>query len=174
MFGGEQHARAGILEPGGDGPAAEAGENRGHYQAQLETAVENGKDLRNHRHGHGDAVAGLKAESGQAVGDTIGVAEQLGESDLAGGSVLRFPDAGQPAGVRSGSGPAIQAIVGDIDAAADEPLGPFGAAGKIEHLAVGMEPLDAHLAHHLMPEALGIFAGEAEERFAVSEIPSAR
>ncbi len=128
-LGGEHHAGARIAEPRGNGGGAEPGKNRHHRETQLAAAVQNGQDGRDHGQRQGHPVARFQAHGGEAVGHPVGVAPQLGESNLPGGAVFGLPDAGHARAAGRGGGPPVQAIVRDIDAAADEPLGPLGAVG---------------------------------------------
>ena len=57
----------------------------------------------------------------------------------------------------------------DIQLAAEEPLRPLRAAADVHHLFVGLEPIDAHGAHELVPESFGLLAGKSQEGFAVVE-----
>ena len=144
---GEQHARARIVQPRGDGARPEAREDGDDRQPQFEAAVQDRQNLRNHGQRQSHAVARFQAHGGQAVGHPIGLAAQLREGHLADGPALGFPNASHPSvdgsGAGRGLGPAVQTVVRDIDSAAHEPLRPLGAVGRIEHLAVRVEPLDA-------------------------------
>ena len=81
-----------------------------------------GEDLRQHGQAERDAVARFEAEGAESVGDLVGLGVDLVEGSGAGGAVLGFPDAGDAVG----GGPAVQAVVGDVEGAAGEPLRPLG------------------------------------------------
>ena len=132
--------------------------------AGLEAAVKNGENLRDH--GHGTGPRGRRRASPMAA-SAIGHAIGFGRNSAKVTVRVAPLSPSQMQATRSGVGPAVQAIVRDIEPAADEPLGPLGAAAGIEHLVVGLEPFDAHFAHDLIPESLGIFTREAQKRLAV-------
>ena len=162
-LGGEEHARARILQACGDRAGAEAREDRHYGEPRLEAPVEDGENLRNYRYTERYAVAGLEAEGAQSVGHAIGLLADFMEGDGARVAVLAFPKAGHAIAIR----PAVEAIVRDVELSAGEPLRPLRTVGRVEYLPVWLKPLDAHLAHQFVPEALGILAGEAQERLAV-------
>ena len=101
----------------------------------------------------------------QRIRDAIGFALQFRERHGAGFAALAFPKAGDA--IRCG--PSIQAVVRDIEFAADEPLRPFGPARSVEHLRIRLKPLDIHFAHDFIPETLGLFPRKAQECLAVVE-----
>ena len=80
------------------------------------------RQLGDHRHVDGDPVALLDAEALEHVGEALHLGEQVGVGDGAGVARLALPverDPVAPAGVDV----AVEAVLGDVERAADEPLG---------------------------------------------------
>ena len=100
-----------------------------------------------------------------AFATRLASALQFRECHGTGFAALAFPKAGDA--IRCG--PSIQAVVGDIQFAADEPLRPFGPARSIEHARIWLKPLDIHFAQDFTPEPLGLFPRKAQECLAVGE-----
>ena len=71
---------------------------------------------------------GFETQRRQAVGHAIGIGAQFGEGHGARFAAFAFPNAGDAIGI----GPAVEAIVRDVEFAADEPLRPFGSAAGVE------------------------------------------
>src|SRR3954447_24947764 len=97
------------------------------------------------------------------MGHAIGLRLDLAESDRACSAALALPNAGHAIAI----GPAVQTVVGDVQASAGEPLSPLRSARGIQDVAIGSEPFDAHFAHHFVPESLRIFAREEQKCLAV-------
>src|SRR5581483_2924654 len=165
MIRREQDTRARVLQPGRDRAGAESRENWNYRRPQLETAVDDREQLRHHGHTKRQPVAFPDTARLQPVSDPVRLSLQFRERQGAPGSILGFPETRDAIG----AGPAIETIVRDVQTPAQEPLRPFRASADVHHLAIGREPLDAHLPHHLGPESLGLFAGKAQKLFAVLE-----
>src|SRR5207244_4141706 len=103
-----------------------------------------------------DPVASRQPERAESIGHPSGFFVDFGECDRTCGAVLAFPEAGDTIAFR----PTVQAIVGDVETSAGEPLCPLHAAAGVQHLLVRLKPLHAHLAHHLVPETLRILPGK--------------
>src|SRR5436190_619147 len=80
----------------------------------------------------GDAVALAHADAPQAGRYAVDLAPQLGVGQLPHRAVLVLADDRHHVGA-VGGGVAIHAVVGQVDVAADEPLGPGGTARGIHH-----------------------------------------
>ena len=134
--------------------------------ARLEAAVEDGENLRDHRHAQRHAVAGFRgpARAGRWPRDWLPRCSSA-KRDRARGAVLAFPDAGHAIRLR----PPVQAIVRDVQPAAGNHCAHSGPRLRVEHLAVWLKPLHAHLAHHFVPEALRHLAREAQKRLAIAK-----
>ena len=104
----------------------------------------------NHGHVDGDAIAGLDAERLQRVGEAAYALVQIGIGEANRRAVFGFPEQRGPRGVL-GEVP-VDAIVGDVELAADEPLG----VGQIpfERALGRLEPVEE--LGLLGPEGLGV------------------
>ena len=105
----------------GDGRGAEAAENHGMDGADASAGEHGDGQLGNHGHIDRDAIAGLHAEGMQHVGKLADAFVQFGESVLDGRAVFGFPH--QRGFVSVFFEVAVEAVVGDVEFAADEPFG---------------------------------------------------
>ena len=120
--GGYDQPGFGVLAPVGDGIGREPAEDHrvGHPDAG---AGQHGhRQLGDHRHVYGRPVALAQAQPQQRVGEPLHVGQQLSVGDGPGVAGLPLPVDGHlvaPARLHV----AVQAVVGDVEGAADEPLG---------------------------------------------------
>src|SRR5699024_851412 len=98
----------------------------------------------------GDAIAGSDPEVGERIGCLRHLGEQLGIGEDAGISRLTFEIDGHAVAV-AGEHMAVEAVVGDVESAADEPLR-RRRVRPIEDLTEVLMPVDEH-AGLLGPEA---------------------
>ena len=104
----------------GEGGGAEAAENHGMYGADARAAEHGDGQLGDHGHVDGDAVTGLDAERLERIGEAADAFVQLRVGELDGGAVLGFPQERGLIGVFFEM--AVEAVVGDVELAADEPF----------------------------------------------------
>src|SRR4029078_4762312 len=70
--------------------------------------------------------------------------------------------------------PAVHAVPGDVEPAADEPGRPFRAAREIDDLVPWPRELDPHVLDRRRPEPLRLLGREAHERGVILEPELAR
>ncbi len=123
------------------------------HRADARAAEHGDRQLGNHRHVDGDAIAGLYAEREERVGETADAFVKFGVGELERGAVFGFPEQRRLVGIFFEM--AIEAVVGDVELAAGEPFGvrriPF------ESVRWRLEPVKQ--LGLLGPECLGIFGG---------------
>jgi hypothetical protein len=158
---GHDQLRAAVLDAVGDGLGAEPAEDDGVDRPDAGAREHGDGGLGHHGQVEDDAVALLDAVALEDVGEAANLAVQLGEGEdafLAGASVgggLAFPDEGGLVGV-GGAEPLVEAVGGDVELAADEPLGEGFL--PLEDLLEG--PLPDQLGLRLArPEAVGLADG---------------
>jgi len=71
-LGGEEQARARILETRRDGARAEAGEDRDYGHSRFETTIQDRQNFGRHRQAQRDAVARFETQCEQAVSHAVG------------------------------------------------------------------------------------------------------
>ena len=121
--GGDDHLGVAVLEPAGQRVGGEPAEHHGVRGAEARAGEHRDHGLGDHRHVDRDPVTGLDAELDQRVGGLAHLVLELGVGDVA-GVVLGLADpvegdlvAGAVLDVP------VDAVVGGVDLAADEPLG---------------------------------------------------
>ena len=117
-----------------------------------------------HAHVDGDAVAFLDAERLEGVGELLHFDVELGVGEAADFAGLAFPDEGGLVGACA-EGVAVDAVVAEVELAADEPFGP----GEIplEDFVPGLEPVE--IAGDVGPEGFGIVDGLLVEGLVLGE-----
>ena len=123
-------------------------------------------DLGDHRQVYPDDVAGADAPGLERVGEALHLRVQVGVGDVALLALLAVPverDAVAPAGLDV----AVEAVVGDVELAADEPLG-VRRIGPVEHLLPRLRPVER--LGLLGPEALVVLLRLAVDRLAVGDV----
>ncbi len=124
--GGDDDLGLAVLEPRGEGVGGEAAEDDRVRCADARAGQHRHDGLGDHRHVDRDPVAGGDAEVGQRVGGLADEVLQLGVGDRAlvlGGVVDRLADEVEGDLVAaSGLDVAVDAVVGGVELAADEPL----------------------------------------------------
>src|SRR5262249_18503770 len=106
----------------GDGIGAEAAENDAVRRADAGAGEHGDREFRNHWHVDGDAIAGTNALSLENVGELAHFAVEVLVAEYTAIARLAFPDNGGFVLARAGE-VAIEAVVADVDLAAQEPAG---------------------------------------------------
>jgi len=162
--GGDQHPGLAVLEPRGDGLGPEAREARRVDRADAHDGERGDGGLGRHRQEDADAVAGADAERLQRVGEPIDLRRQLRIGQRATRAVVALPD-DRGLGAAPGIEVAIEAVVGEVQPAADEPARPRRAARGVEHAAERLREADAEVLDHAAPVPLGVVHRAALQLF---------
>ena len=120
--GGDEHLRLGVVDAVGQRVGREPAEHDRVGGADPGAGQQGHRQLGDHRHVDGDPVALLDAEALQRVGEALHLGQQVGVGDRAGVARLALPverDLVAPARLDV----AVEAVAGDVERAADEPLG---------------------------------------------------
>ena len=131
--GGDDQLGLGVLDPGRQGRRREPREDHGMQHAEARAGQHRDDRLRDHRHVDGDAVAGDQAEVREGVGGLghlgleFGVGQRAAVADR-----LALPQDRHPVAIAC-LDVAVNAVVGDVELAADEPLG-HRCLGPVQHL----------------------------------------
>ena len=144
--GGDQELGFAIGDAVGNGRGAEAAEDYGMHGADAGAGEHGDGQLGDHGHIDGDAIAGLDAERAEHVGELADAFVEFGEGVLDGGAVFGFPHQRGFVGVLFQV--TVEAVVGDVELAADEPFG------------VGRIPFENFFGSFEPVEELGLFAPE--------------
>ena len=141
----------GVVDAVGDGVGGESAEDDGVHGANARAGEQSDGQLGRHAHVDGYAIALLDAERLERVGEFLHFDVQLGVGEAADFAWLALPDERGFVGARA-ERMAIDAVVAEIELAANEPLGP----GKFpfKHLVPRLEPMQ--LAGRLRPEFFGV------------------
>ncbi len=124
--GGDHQLGLGILDAGRQRRRGEPGEDHGVQHAEACAGQHRHDGLGQHRHVDRHPIAGHQAELGQRVGRLGHLREQLGVGDLPAVVLgLALPADRHPVAVARLDVP-VDAVVGDVELAADEPLGDGG------------------------------------------------
>ena len=151
---------AGVGDAIGDGIGGESAEDDGVDGADARAGEQSNSELGRHAHVDGNAIAFLNAEGLEGVGEALNFSVQFGVGEAANLAGFALPDERGLLGALA-EGVAIDAVVAQVELAADKPLGP----GQIplEDLVPGLEPVQ--LSGHAGPECFGIVDGLLVEGF---------
>ena len=150
--GGDDHLGLGVVHPVDDRVGREAAEDHRVRRADAGAGQHRHRQLGDHRHVDGDPVALGHAEARQRVGEPAHLVVEVGVGDRAGVARLALPVVGDlvaPAGLDV----AVEAVVADVERAADEP--PGEGQVPLEHRVEVVEPGE-QLAGLAGPEGLGV------------------
>ena len=157
---GDQRLRVGELHPLAHRLRREAAEDDVVDGADARAGEHRHRHLRDHRQEDPDDVARPDPAVLERVREALDVGQQLGVGDVALLALLPAPvirDAVAPAGLHV----AVEAVVGDVQLPAHEPLGERRVR-PVEHLIPGLEPME--IAGPLGPEALRVRLGRLVDR----------
>ena len=152
---GDQRLGLGELHALLDRLRREAAEDEVVRRADPRAGQHRDDDLGDHRQEDPDHVALLDPAVLQRVGELLDVAVQVGVGDVALLALLAAPVEGDAVAV-AGLDVAVDAVVGDVELAAHEPLGER-RVGPVEHLVPLLGPVER--VGLLGPEGLGILLG---------------
>src|SRR5882762_2026999 len=140
--GVNQHAAAGIGGAQAAGFAAEPAEDDGVHDSEPGAGQHGDRQLRNHGHVDGDAIAGFQpGKIAEHRGNFIHALVELLVGDDSGGFAFRLGDEDQRGFVLVFSEMAVNAVVAGVEFAADEPF-PEGRVARVERLAPGLVPIE--------------------------------
>ena len=125
--GGDEDFGAAVLQAGGDGLGAVAGEDGDEDGAEFAAGEGGGDGFWDHGHVDGDDVAFADAEGTQGVGGAVRHGEEVGVGVGGGGAAVAFPGDGELVGGGAG-GVLIEGGDGVVELAAGVPGGPGDAA----------------------------------------------
>src|SRR5882762_2233738 len=129
--GVNQHAAAGIGGAQAAGFAAEPAEDDGVHDSEPGAGQHGDRQLRNHGHVDGDAIAGFQSgKIAEHRGDFVHALVELLVGDDGGGFTLRLGDEDQRGFVLVFSEMAVNAVVAGVEFAADEPF-PEGRVARV-------------------------------------------
>ncbi len=152
LVGGDDRDRGRIVHAVADRLSAEPAEDDGVGRADAGTRQHRHRQLRDHRHVDAHPVATLDAELAERVGEPADAGEELGVGDRPGVAALTLEvvrDLVAPSRLDM----AVQAVVGDVQLAAEEPLG----EGKVPLEDLVERAVPAHVLFRLLcPEGLGV------------------
>jgi len=152
---GEKHRGLGVPETGSGSIDTETGEDGDGDRAELETAIEDRDDLRNHGHIKGNGVTGPDIDGFEVVCDPVGLTAEFVIREFADRPVLTLPDAGDAvSGRRIERAVAIDRVVGDVQLAAGVPLRELRAVGIVADGVEGLVELDTEVVGEFAPEPL--------------------
>ena len=120
--GGDEHLRVGIVDPVGQRLRREPAEHHGVGGADAGARQHGDRGFGDHRQVDVDPVAALDPEAEQHVGELRRLLEQLGVGDRAGVTRFALPVNGDTV-AEPGFDVPVEAVVRDVQLAADEPLG---------------------------------------------------
>ena len=161
--GGDDELGADVLDPVAQRLGGEPAEHHAVWRADPRAREHRDRQLGDHRHVERHAVALLDAERRERIGEPAHLGVELAVGERAHVARLALPDdrgLGAAPGVLALEMP-VEAVVGDVELAADEPLRERRL--PVEHLLPGLEPGDV-LARHLGPESLRVARAECAER----------
>jgi hypothetical protein len=158
---GDRDLGFGCLQSLRDGRRGEAGEDRHLNCADVRAGVRGDRDLGSHRQKERDTISLRDAELDERLRQARHLVRQCAERQRAPGAVFAETDGRDR--VRPRSRPAVHAVPGDVDLAADEPGRPLGPAREVDDLVPGPEELEAEVLDHGGPEPLGLLLRAAHE-----------
>ncbi|MNZ76278.1 hypothetical protein D3C78_947790 [compost metagenome] len=157
LVGGDHGAAVGVEYAVAQGIGGEAAEYHRVHGADACAGEHGVGRLGDHRHVDADPIAFLHAALFQHVGQATHMAVQLAVGDLRGfGGVVAFPDEGDL--VAALFQVAVDAVIGDVQLAALEPLGLALLQIAAVQLVPGFEPGE-EAGRLLAPEQLGLLDG---------------
>ena len=141
LVGGDEHLAAAVLDAVAQRVGREAAEDDGVDRADARAGEHRDGELGDHRHVDGDAVALLDAVLLEHVGEAADlVVERLVRVDLA-AALVGLPDDGGLVAAPVGQ-VTVEAVVGDVGLAADEPLDLGRLELPLEDLVPRLVPVD--------------------------------
>ena len=153
--GGDDELRLRVVDPVAQRLGGEPAEDDRVRRADPGAGQHRDGQLRDHRHVDGDPVAGPDAELDQRVGGLLDLALEVGVGDRPGVAGLADPVVGDLVAEPALDVP-VDAVVGDVELAADEPLGERQV--PLERRLERLDPVEP-LAGEIRPEGLGIGLG---------------
>ena len=157
--GSDDHLCFGVLQPLCDRWGGEAGEDRHLHGADVRARVRDDRDLGRHRQEEGDPVARFDAERHERLRETRHPLGKLPVGEPVTPAVLRFPERGRH--LRRALGPAMHAVPGEVELAADEPGRPFRPTGEVDDPVPRLRELQPHVVDRCRPEPFRILRGSA-------------
>ena len=137
--GGDHQLGLGVLDAGLQGGRGESREDHGMQHSEARAGQHGDDGLGNHRHVDGDAVTGDQAELGHHVGGLGHLGQKFGVGQRAAVAFRRaLPQDRHPVTVAC-LHMAVDAVVRDVELAADEPLGD-GGFRPVQYLIEGCVP----------------------------------
>ena len=120
--GGDQHLALGVVDAVGQRVGREPAEHHRVRGADAGAGQHGHRQLGDHRHVDGDPIALADAQALEHVGEALDRGQQVGVGDGAVVAGLALPVVGDLLPL-AGLDVAVEAVVGDVQRAADEPLG---------------------------------------------------
>src|SRR5256885_5616947 len=163
--GGDDEARIGVVDALADGLGREAAEDHAVRRPDPGAREHGDRELGHHRHVDRDPVALLDAVPLERRGEPADFAVEVPVGQDAAVPGLAFPDQGGLGAPRTGD-VTVEAVVRDVQLAADEPLGVGGL--PLERLLPRLEPVE--VTGPLFPESdevlprLGVDRGRLDQR----------
>ncbi len=151
----DQQPGLAVGQPRGDGAGPEAREARRVDGADPRDGQRGDGGLRRHRQEDADPVSLAHSQRLQRVGQAVDLARELGVGERARLAVVALPGDGRP-GAAAGIQVAVDAVVGEVQTAAWEPLRPGHPAGAVQHSRVRCRPPHTQVAHHGVPVPLQV------------------
>ena len=153
--GGDDEFGLGVVDAGAQGTRGEPGENHRVSQAEAGAGEHRDEGFGDHRHVDGHPVAGFEADRGEVVGRLGHLVLELGVGQVAVIAGLADPVDRDPVTLAR-IDMAIHTVVGDVEFAADEPLGERGIRPVENLIEIGV-PVEAAglLGPELEPVGVG-------------------
>ena len=158
--GGDHGLDGAVLEACGNRRRGEAGEDRDGDGADARGRVDGGHGLDTHRQHNRDAVAFGDTKLAERLAEPANLVPQLGKRTRALGEILVLDHDGEVVAAL-GDVPA-DARPGEVEATADEPLGPGHAARVVNDLRPLRLPAEIEPADGRIPEGGGLGHGVRE------------
>ena len=155
--GGDDELGLRVVDPAAQRLGREAAEDHRVRRADPGAGQHRDRQLGDHRHVDRDAIAGLDAELEQRIGGLAHLALEVGVGDRPGVAGLADPVIGDLV-AEAALDVAVDAVVGDVELAADEPLRERQV--PLERRVEVLDPVDA-LAGQPRPERLGSASASA-------------
>ena len=149
---GEQTLGARVVESSRDRPRAEPGEQGQSHGADPGQRQQGDGDRHTHRHEEADDIALAEAETAQGVGAAIHLLRELLVRQGVDGAFFRFGDDGRARRAGRLREPSVDAVGGDVEAAADAPYGKLYARRQVDDLRIGAVEPDVEECEHGLRE----------------------